>query len=75
MDKLLKIVDEVKTKIPFDKLAVDSANNKQSLFAEILDWLRDYYNQPKSTFFGVATYLLGFYAREKFLQDELEKTI
>ena len=73
MDKLLKIVDEVKTKIPFDKLAIASANNKQSLFAEILD--RGVLGVKDLYFFGVATYLLGFYAREKFLQDELENTV
>lgn len=62
---------EVKQVCPIDKLAEQTKQDNQSLFGNVLDWLRDYYNQPKCDLWGLATYMVGAYAVDHFLQDEL----
>lgn len=72
---ILEMYEEVKDRIPVESLAVNTQRTHQSLFGDVLDWLRDYYNKPKASLWGLATYIVGAYAVDHFLQDELANKV
>ena len=73
MKEIVTRCKEVYNQMNIGELARNSRKNNQSLYAEVLEWLSDYYNEPKVILHGLAVYIIGQYAIGKFLQDELEQ--
>ena len=68
---MLEMYEEVKGRIPVDVLAANTQKDNQSLFGNVVDWCRDYFNTSTGSVWGLATYIVGVYAVDHFLQDEL----
>lgn len=52
MKELQQRFNEVRDKVPFDRL---SRSDGQTLYGNVMDWCRDYFNTPKD---GILAYML-----------------
>ena len=64
--------NDIKDTIDLERLASDI--KEQTFFANVLDWLRDYYQIGKVYLYDLAVYCVGCYYVEKDRVAELNKT-
>ena len=62
MDKTRKQFNEVVNIIPFDRLGINGRDG-QTLYGDVMDWCRDYFNEPKNH--ELALMLVGDYYTKK----------
>lgn len=65
MEKILNQFNEVVKVIPFDRLGING-RDEQTLYGDVLDWCRDYFNEPKNHV--LAMMLVGEY----YTQQEMK---
>lgn len=60
--KLIEQFKEVCDKIPYERMGIKGKDG-QTLYGDILDWCRDYFNAPKNS--ELAYMLVGYYYTNK----------
>lgn len=71
MDKLKKQFEEACDKIPFNTMGINGKDG-QTLYGDVIDWCRDYFNEPKNSM--LAYMLVGEYYTRKEMEYYKRKT-